>query len=83
MDVVVGKRAAGDAVRVRVRLHLLLPLPRLHDVLPQLGGSVPSVDLEIESTGVADGDVLLDPSPEGGRGGRAVGARRPLRPRLA
>ena len=83
VDVVVGKRAAGDAVRVGVRLHLLLSLPRLHDVLPQLGRSVPSVDLEIESTGVADGDVLLDPPPEGGRRGRTVGARRSLRPRLA
>ena len=60
-----------------------LPLPRLHDILPQLGGSIPSVDLEVESTGVADCDVFLDPSPEGGRGGRTVGARRPLRLRLA
>ena len=83
VDVVVGKRAAGDAVRVGVRLHLLLPLPRLHDVLPQLGGSIPSVDLEVESTGVADGDILLDPPPEGGCGGGAVGACRPLWPRLA
>ena len=79
----VGKRAAGDAVRVRVRLHLLLPLPRLHNVLPQLGRSVSSVDLEVESAGVADGDVLLDPPPEGGGGGGTVGACRPLRPRLA
>ena len=80
---VVGKRAARDAVRVRVRLHLLLPLPRLHNVLPQLGRSVSSVDLEVESAGVADGDILLDPPPEGGRGGGAVGTCRPLRPRLA
>ena len=41
------------------------------------------MDLEIESTGVADGDVLLDPSPEGGRGGRAVaGLSPPPRPPL-
>ena len=82
MDVV-GKRAARDAVRVWVRLHLLLSLPRLHHVLPQLGRSISSVDLEVESTGIADSDILLNPPPEGGRGGGAVGARCPLRPRLA
>ena len=75
----VGKRAARDAVRVRVRLHLLLPLPCLHNVLPQLGGSIPAMNLEVEPTGVADGDVLLDPPPEGGRCGGAVGASRSLR----
>ena len=41
------------------------------------------MDLEVESAGVADSDVLLDPPPEGGRGGGAVGTCRPLRPRLA
>ena len=66
----------------RLLLHRL-PLPRLHDVLPQLGGSIPSMDLEVESTGVADSDILLDSSPKSGRGGGAVGARCPLRPRLA
>ena len=80
---VVGKKAARDAVRVRVRLHLLLPLPRLHNVLPQLGGSIPPMDLEVESTGVTDSDVLLDPPPQCGRRGRAVGASCTLRPRLA
>ena len=76
---VVGKRAARDAVRVWVRLHLLLPLPRLHNVLPQLGGSIPPMDLEVESTGVADSDILLDSPPEGSRRGRTVGASRSLR----
>ena len=66
----------------RLLLHRL-PLPCLHDVLPQLGGSIPSVDFEVESTSVADGDVLLDPPPESGRRGGAVGACRPLWPRLA
>ena len=66
----------------RLLLHRL-PLPRLHNVLPQLGGSIPPMDLEVESTGVADGDVFLDPPPQCGRRGRAVGACCTLRPRLA
>ena len=66
----------------RLLLHRL-PLPRLHNVLPQLGGSIPPMDLEVEPTGVADGDILLDPPPQCGRRGRAVGACCTLRPRLA
>ena len=81
----VGKGAARDADVgvVGVRLHLLLPLPCLHNVLPQLGGSISPMDLEVETAGVADGDVLLDPPPQGGCRGGAVGTRRSLRPRLA
>ena len=79
-----GERRAGDVqTGVRVRLHLLFPFPCLDDVLPQLGGSVLAVDLEVESTGVAHGHVLLDSSPQRGCCCRAVGARCPLWSRFA
>ena len=72
----------GDALHHRLLLHRL-PLPRLDDVLPQLGGSVLAVHLEVESTGVAHGHVLLDPSPQRGCCRRAVGARCSFRSGLA
>ena len=41
------------------------------------------MDLEVESTRVADGHVLLDSPPQRGRRGSAVAASCTLRPRLA